>query len=388
MADFNRELHRWIDLLGLGRDGLWTDNERKMVQKAILVDCALGVIEDKREEKLSLHAPMERELACFLCAENEDFVLPEGLSYEDLRNVSKGKVMTGEKAWNFWLESRKVGVKYHAAFCELFPQGKLPSGDQNADAVRKWRQALSKIDVAEKAEAKKKEAAKKEKKKQAEAPEPPQTPAAAPQATTPPAPVPAAAASATAAGVMDAAAARALFPTEEEMSAPTPPAPGAPHAPAAAPSAAPSATVFEGDPKFTSIQILVYLCHGAFAASSSHVFMGQLKNGKDENEDEATQAAATGQCNATARKVQRKVGRLKRKRNKAMDGEEVPDDNSDSDSDCDNEGALLAASKKLCAQLEHANKIEALKTLLEFCDADEKVKYKQELIDLIRVAGA
>lgn len=123
-ATFQTELQNGITALGLGPSNVWTDTDRKTVQKAIVMHCALGVIEAQRTDKASLYAAIEKELALFLSADNDDFVPPEGLTYDDLRHVNKGKLLTGQKAWVMWLESRKECVKYSSLFSTLHPKGK------------------------------------------------------------------------------------------------------------------------------------------------------------------------------------------------------------------------------------------------------------------------
>ena len=60
---------------------VWSDFDCKTVQKAVIANAAMVVIEGKREEKVKLHAAMEKELTIFLCQDNSDFMLPDGLTY-------------------------------------------------------------------------------------------------------------------------------------------------------------------------------------------------------------------------------------------------------------------------------------------------------------------
>ena len=71
-----------------------------------------------------------------------------------MKTQSKDKRYNGKKLWDAWLDTRKAMVKIHAVFCELFPTGKPPSGDQWGNALDKLRKELDRRDKEQKAKAK------------------------------------------------------------------------------------------------------------------------------------------------------------------------------------------------------------------------------------------
>jgi len=158
---FNELMDPWLEPLGIkpDRHGKWSCNSIKCIQHALIANCALSVIETDKTDKKALNDRIIKEFTAFM-DDDEAFILPEGVTRERLWEVTTGTQYTGKKQWDAWVTTRAECTDYHALFCNLFPKGKLASGDQIDDALRKFRIALCVKDKEAKAKKKAKTASK------------------------------------------------------------------------------------------------------------------------------------------------------------------------------------------------------------------------------------
>jgi len=336
---FSNEVRRWCGILGIGHNNVWSPSDKKCVCVALMTNCALSVIQEQTQTQTSLENSIMTEYATALDMQKGTFTPPTGLTRDELLNISPGKPYTGAKLWSGWKDTAAQCKKMHAEFCKLCPTGKPPSGDQVLDAFSKFRQALDVADKAtKKAEKEKKARNKAQKNGAAAAQNATATPAPVPPPTTPAPEMPAAEAhmevtvgctvyltcdqkgmtagtfvvvtdvyDATHGTLLEVEDATSNSGTRHRgihiemvkfVSAP----PASPPNTEAAAGDAP-----RGDPLYNTTRLLSYALFGAFSKAPCPIFMGQLENGKGENETEEEQAAKTGQSTAYGRSTQRKI---------------------------------------------------------------------------------